>query len=729
MKLNSDEQGDFYPSFKHIFMLISLISNCHLLACNSAPPNFVEISAPLGSIDALGPYAFSAKVNGAVDQVSVLWLASTPQNEIPSPSLSDFNSAERLDLSFNAVDGLWRGELAGEARVATYYYYFQAKGPGGVSREPRGGIERFQVNALNASCRVDRDCQEGELCHRRDLLCFIPPQPCSDHAHCPRDQECNEVSGLCRFIDGQCTDDSECDENQECNAGRCIDSLPPPPLLECEPACEDGFRCLEGVCIAERSDCTADGQCGLGASCDLRSGTCQLGERGVFCSPCESNPSTSEEACGIGFECRPNLAGCRPVCGSRGPDYSECDAEERCVDGICLPPDRPEGNLCYGLTCSSDEECGNTRCDRGRCAIIQSCTRDEDCSEEWCEDGVCQTLSVCDRLTCDDDSVCLGGRCQALANQSNTCERCTNDLDCGALSHCISNGDLNSGRCHSLCERAEHCAEGERCYLQETQYGYCAPAEGFACSEPTNQCEIDFLEPNDRFNEAISINIPMEASNETVSFEAILCSLDDDYYQLFPSAAGLYEVNLLSEQPSEYYIYSETGEELAYFPNFFPVAEGITFELSDFKVLRVKGVNESSSQYQVNLTPRPVVMIECTNDDNLEDNDTLEQSYPVGAGAELTLALCPNDADWFTFRGRAGELWNVSLFLRDFVGEAKLSVGTRQAYNEGTELTWFYTEGGPMTAEFTLQASEPHYLNLICEDCTESVRYLLSLSR
>lgn len=698
-------------------------------SCNVPPPSFVELSAPRGSVDALGPYAFSAKVNGAVDEVQVFWIAVTPDSENQRPTQSDFGSANRLTLNLN--NGLWQGELAGGLRVAQYYYFFEAVGPGGRSQEPRGGIDRFEVNALNESCVVDSDCLNDEICHRQELYCLLPPNPCREDAHCPRDRVCNLENGQCRFSDTICELDTDCAEGQSCESGVCQDIIepPPPPPPECDPTCLENEVCVDGICVSEVSRCTADGQCSEGEACDLSTGLCQVGNRGTFCAPCDASQIEASGAdfggCGVGFGCSAFTAGCRPTCNSRGLGEAECDEGSQCQEGLCINANNQELlGMCGATQCTSHAECASGRCDRGRCTEVQFCDEDNDCLDAACAAGVCRVLNNCDVLSCDQDQLCLGGQCQQI-DRSRQCEPCQGDADCSALSHCLAD-ESGQGYCYTMCERDQNCAEGELCYLQGQAVGYCATEGSLSCESEPESCATDNFEPNDALNDASEILI---IPFVPLRVEGILCPLDDDFYKFQANSSTNYTVQIFTQTPSEFYLYNEAGEEIAYYPNFFPIAEGTSLELSGTHYLKIQGIsNGSTGAYQIDINVEDPI-ISCDDDDNLEENDSIQQSYPIGSGAELTLALCPADADWFMVRGRAGELWSISLFLRPFDGEVQLSVGRQQDYEAGTALSWFYESDGQQTAEFTMQNTEPYYLSLVCNNCTESIRYLLGLSR
>jgi len=705
---------------RQLLWVLALLSSC-VISCNTAPPTFIEISAPRGTIDALGPYAFSAKLSGAVDQVNVRWVRITPESEIQAVTERDFIRSERLRLV--KTGETWSAELAGGVRVATYYYYFEAIGSGGRTQEPLGGVDSFEVNTLSNTCIGDSDCLSGEVCHRREYYCFTPPEPCTDHAHCPRDRDCNFDSGLCRFSDSICTDNSDCESGRLCLEGICTPDIVDPPL-SCDPPCEaEGSLCQEGRCVSIMNPCTADGQCDSGFACDLQTGLCELGERGVFCRPCQFDEEVINADCGVGFDCRIGVSGCRPKCGNRGPNQPECGLGERCEDGICI---HQEFLGCAAEQCVRNAECTSGRCDRGRCTEVQSCIEDDDCLGGICIDQQCRIDNQCDWISCDAGTLCLGGRCTEISNERSTCARCRLDTDCLSLSHCVYPSGEELGFCYTLCETDAQCQAEESCYFSQSRSGYCGPNQSFACDEISTSCDLDELEPNDTLNQSAVLMLP---SSGRLTLEGVnLCSLDDDFYHVVVSPGMTYQARILTEAPSQFYLYDEQGQLIGDLPNVFPIPEGISFEVNQSMYLQVQGVAEVSASYSIQFTTEQPMVV-CANDDSLEDNDVIEESYPVGAGADLTLSLCPRDEDWFTIRGRTGELWRVNLFLSEFMGEVELSIGTRQAFLENAALSWFYNSDGEQTAEYMLQENEPYYLRLRCLNCTDQFRYQLGLSR
>ena len=105
-------------NFKRLIMIWVGLS--FALGCDVAPPSFVELSTPRGSIDSLGPYAFTVEVAGAVDSVNVVWVRATPTQVASdsSPSLSDPDDQQRLILRREGE--IWVGEIAGGEPIATY---------------------------------------------------------------------------------------------------------------------------------------------------------------------------------------------------------------------------------------------------------------------------------------------------------------------------------------------------------------------------------------------------------------------------------------------------------------------------------------------------------------------------------------------------------------------------------------------------------------------------------
>ena len=497
--------------------------------------------------------------------------------------------------------------------------------------------------------------------------------------------------------------------------------LPPPP---CDPPCQEDERCSEGQCLTNTEICTADGQCGEGFTCDLSNGECRRGERGVYCAPCDPTNTDMNLECGVGFACVEGLPGCRPRCGSRGPDAPPCDEGESCQEGVCVIS---SFSICGSPFCLDHSDCPQSACEQGRCTVAQRCEDDADCAlGSSCEAGYCAREERCDRSSCGENSLCLGGLCVRQETSASTCEPCRFDTDCPSLSHCWRMDRFAEGRCLSLCETSSGCSDEQECFSFNQANGYCAEME-LSCGEMINRCEEDASEPND----LLSTASPVQVSDQQITAlsDLKLCVFDDDYFTLSPVAGVNYEVRVITQGPAMLFLYNESGELISEIPNVFPVDTGVTFTLSDIMILQVVGLEERTTEYRIIITPTSPVVSECTGDDSLEENDSLEDSYPIGSGADLTLALCPADEDWFLFRGREGELWNIDMYLREFMGLMELSVGTRVEFDEGNPRSWYFMMDGDQALEHTILSDEPYYLRLRCNGCMETIRYQLTLSR
>lgn len=149
--------------------------------------------------------------------------------------------------------------------------------------------------------------------------------------------------------------------------------------------------------------------------------------------------------------CDPTLC---MVCGKGGECVSDCEDDEVCSNGECLPwGDGPacDANLCLELD-------GDT--------CVSTCT-----GAEQCHDGVCEEPPLCDCEPCEDCDttdiwapVCAG-RCTGDEQcHDGTCE-VPPACDCGACEDCDTT-DVWAPVCTSRCEGEEQChvtAAGEVC--------------------------------------------------------------------------------------------------------------------------------------------------------------------------------------------------------------------------------------------------------------------------
>lgn len=268
-------------------------------------------------------------------------------------------------------------------------------------------IEDDEACLTSQQCAADSFCAEG-LCTPRPALGEV----CSGDA-CPIDASCVSAPGA---TEGVCVARSQagqpCDEAEPCSSGfQCLDGECRSKVATGESCtfrwnCAEGERCLdrdgEGrtcgepggsnvpceqpadcvqdhycgfaepkLClprVALRAPCTAEGQCTLGAWCNLEIGECQAG--GGEGESCLMNgfPSSAPHACIAGLRCMTN-GECHTVGSEDGPcnttNAVTCEEGLYCsrVDFTCQPP-AEQGEPCNpysvvscsaGLACLCDD--------------------------------------------------------------------------------------------------------------------------------------------------------------------------------------------------------------------------------------------------------------------------------------------------------------------------------------------------------------------------------------
>ncbi|WP_437282022.1 hypothetical protein WME90_16115 [Sorangium sp. So ce375] len=154
----------------------------------------------------------------------------------------------------------------------------------------------------------ETECEEF-ACDPEANACFTE---CAEDAHCARCHECND-DGACALAAAG-TEGLGCDEGQACDAAG-----------ECKPAngqacTEAAGECASGLCV--------DGVC-CNAACDTACMACNVeGSEGT----CSNVPLGSED----GSDCSGiNVCDGEGFCKLVGGE--ECDADEDCASGDCLP--------------------------------------------------------------------------------------------------------------------------------------------------------------------------------------------------------------------------------------------------------------------------------------------------------------------------------------------------------------------------------------------------------
>lgn len=178
--------------------------------------------------------------------------------------------------------------------------------------------------------------------------------------------------------------------------------------------------------------------------------------------------------------------------GNRCDDRFDCEPEEVCVDGECVPQDCATTADCamgaciegFCTMCFSDVDCasdGSLVCASGDC-VERQCTESSDCADgRACVSGIC--LPCTDDGQCAPDQACHHGACvlrecytmaectggrvcdmgvcaacgpgvecpDGLACIDSVCSPCTMDSECGGDRLC------RSERCYSVCTSDAEC--------------------------------------------------------------------------------------------------------------------------------------------------------------------------------------------------------------------------------------------------------------------------------
>ena len=104
-----------------------------------------------------------------------------------------------------------------------------------------------------------------------------------------------------------------------------------------------------------------------------------------------------------------------------------------CVARGCAVPAAPTDYACLGVECDADQTCVDGTCLPQDGA--QECVTSSDCAANWtCVDGICQTDSIddpCATLVCGESEQCVGGVC---VNAVTTL--CTTEADCAVGETC-----------------------------------------------------------------------------------------------------------------------------------------------------------------------------------------------------------------------------------------------------------------------------------------------------
>ncbi len=279
------------------------------------------------------------------------------------------------------------------------------------------------------ACTSGETCSAG-VCGNGDNLCFCRDKddgtPCDDGQRCTAVDVCTD--GACIGTPISCTqlDDGFCMVGAcDPDKGECV-AVPKPTGTTCDDgkACTALDRCVNGLCVGDVPDCTAeDDQCNVGV--------CSEGSGG-----CVKTPRANDTRC---------------------EDGSSCTGGDVCQDGVCaggLDACGPceglsEGALCDdGDPCSTSSLCvvraGDLRCE----GVPLDCTHlDSTCVVGVCDPsaGACTAKPRAGQVTCDDGNACsqfdscVDGGCRGSAVPfcGASVQACEPDVDNSSMNRSV----------------------------------------------------------------------------------------------------------------------------------------------------------------------------------------------------------------------------------------------------------------------------------------------------
>jgi hypothetical protein len=208
------------------------------------------------------------------------------------------------------------------------------------------------------TCAIASDCSPGFTCGR-DGRCTTAA---CDTVGCSNGFVCSVSAGMASCVKPLVPDAgpptppfSGCRKTSDCSdAGanaKCLSGVCTATADQCSDAtqCHSGQLCVEGTCTAS---CSATRTCPIGFACDEPKGVCS------------KNPGS----CSASTACRDSSTTCvQERCVPRCGTNSMCAADLICVDGGCIPDERPV------FSCSTDGERGTGK--SGSCAFGSICLR------------------------------------------------------------------------------------------------------------------------------------------------------------------------------------------------------------------------------------------------------------------------------------------------------------------------------------------------------------------
>lgn len=313
------------------------------------------------------------------------------------------------------------------------------------------------------------------------LLFGVALSGCGQESNYCDDTACYFCDGYgCRALDPPTRNSCTCD--YQCNvAGTTCTTLGCTQTCDADADCPASTRCREGLCLtpteapeAASCACSTHADCpGDGVIC--REGSCVRGCADA--SDCDDN-----QAC-VDGSCVPTVT---PGCGVSSP----CASGLECVDGECR---QPSDTCQFSSECGAGRVCVNQHCTTA-CSAENACPGGAECVEGYCrevrpEPGECATSA-----DCGEGRVCRDTRCF---------DECAADAECGSGRYCAEGRCRLDDRPRPSCGPTEACASGsvclngscripcatrDECQRFDVQYNFCLMGVCATTNEATSNC-------------------------------------------------------------------------------------------------------------------------------------------------------------------------------------------------------------------------------------------------
>lgn len=608
-----------------------------------------------------------------------------------------------------------------------------------------------------ASCETASDCEDGETCFGGACVtdCSDDPSACDENFRCTSADVCWSESDA---ASEPCETDRDCAFNQYCANNSCRSND-----CESDEDCEGSNICSDGACgtgCRAGDDVDEALTCPDGQTCDEQTNQCEavgceMGECGTYqeCPTDEEQPSCQYTGnCGDDAGVDPDV-----VCESYAIQIGS-DIEHTCQNGQCQKVDPCENDT----DCDQNEICDVRENERNVCRAGCRCTNaaeTEGCNVD-CEFG-----EVCNLP--DDDDETGGGE----GGEFYTClDGCTTNADCGQNEVCLdsnvcqptcdSRDDCDNGQLCTgdprICRPCSTEAGGPQCPADEI----CDPeglpesdGQGLCIDEPP-PCPDDAYGTNHCGSQAYDISandsLPFSATptycSENADGESNACeTLNQEWFRVdvpgdaervihanltYPETTTDDDGNEVSTGNLDLALYGaqeqpdgslgpndtelvtssrpptqEDGEEAIKYG----VRAAGTAGTPRPYFVQVRGSVPSDASpvdYELNVDVKQAVSCS-TNDDSLEENDTLQTATSVSAGTtETGLRVCGEDRDFYELDVNPNQNVSVTAKAPPRLGNVGLKLyngDTGDLLDNGTATTDQVEE----TVTFTTRSNPP----------------------